>query len=61
MVFCPFKERKGKLEPHFARDVAEVPEILDRIVKENDIVLTQGAGNVVQVAGILKDRWKNGL
>ena len=58
---CRSIRAKGKLEPHFARDVAEVPEILDRIVKENDIVLTQGAGNVVQVAGILKDRWKNGL
>ena len=47
----------GKLEPHFVETVAEVPELLDSICTEGDIVLTQGAGNVVQVAGLLSARW----
>ena len=47
----------GKLEPHFVESVAEVPELLDSICTEGDIVLTQGAGNVVQVAGLLSARW----
>ena len=41
---------KGKLEPHFAQTVNEVPELLENLVDDNSLVLTQGAGNVVQVA-----------
>ena len=34
-----------------------MPELLDALCEEGDIVLTQGAGNVVQVAGMLTQRW----
>ena len=47
---CMSIRLKGKLEPHFAQTVNEVPELLENLVDDNSLVLTQGAGNVVQVA-----------
>ena len=47
---CMSIRLKGKLEPHFAQTVNEVPELLENLVDDNRLVLTQGAGNVVQVA-----------
>ena len=41
---------KGKLEPHFVETVNEVPEILENLLDDGALLLTQGAGNVVQVA-----------
>ena len=54
---CHSIRAQGKLEPHFVETVDEVPALLDRICQDKDIVLTQGAGNVVQVAGMLCSRW----
>ena len=47
---CMSIRLKGKLEHHFAQTVNEVPELLENLVDDNSLVLTQGAGNVVQVA-----------
>lgn len=54
---CHSIRSKGRIEPHFVESVQEVPELLDALCEEGDIVLTQGAGNVVQVAGMLTQRW----
>ncbi len=54
---CRSIRNRGHLDPHYARSVDEVPAILDALVREGDIVLTQGAGNVVQSARLLKERW----
>lgn len=54
---CGSIRAKGKLEPHFAESVDEVPTLLDKLCQQGDIVLTQGAGNVVQVARLLTERW----
>lgn len=54
---CRSVRMQNRLEPHFAASVIDVPEILDAIVKQGDVVLTQGAGNVVSVARTLKHRW----
>lgn len=47
---CRSIRLKGKLEPHFVQTVDEVPAVLESIVDDGSLVLTQGAGNVVQVA-----------
>lgn len=47
---CMSIRLKGKIEPHFVETVAEVPELLETIVNDNSLLITQGAGNVVQVA-----------
>ena len=54
---CHSIRSQGRMEPHFVETVNEVPALLDSICQEGDIVLTQGAGNVVQVAGMLSARW----
>ena len=54
---CHSIRSQGRMEPHFVETVNEVPALLDSICQEGDIVLTQGAGNVVQVAGMLSSRW----
>lgn len=54
---CHSIRSQGRIEPHFVESVQEVPELLDALCEEGDIVLTQGAGNVVQVAGMLTQRW----
>lgn len=45
------------LEPYYVAEVGEVPEVLEHLVQDGDIVLTQGAGNVVRVARELTARW----
>lgn len=54
---CHSIRAKGRIEPHFVETVDEVPALLDTLCEDKDIVLTQGAGNVVQVAGLLTQRW----
>jgi UDP-N-acetylmuramate--alanine ligase len=55
---CRSIRSKGKLEPHFAQNVAEVPAILESILPDEALLLTQGAGNVVQVARNLSKLWQ---
>lgn len=40
----------GKIEPHFVENQKEAIELLKSLCKEDDIVITQGAGNVVSIA-----------
>lgn len=55
---CMSIRLQGKIEPHFVQTVDEVPALLEELVEDNSLVLTQGAGNVVQVAKNLSQIWK---
>ena len=44
---------RGKVDPIFIQDEADIAEILDGVVEEGDIVLTQGAGSVGALAKTL--------
>jgi len=55
---CMSIRLKGKLEPHFAENVEAVPALLDNLLEDGDILMTQGAGNVVQVARNLSGMYK---
>lgn len=48
----------ARLEPIYAATAAEIPEILERLSRDGDVVLTQGAGNVTKVARELSERWE---
>ena len=37
---------RGQVDPIFVEDINDVPEALRRVLKDGDIVLTLGAGNV---------------
>lgn len=41
---------RGNLEPVFVEGVEGVPQVIKDIVEPGDIVITQGAGNVGQLA-----------
>lgn len=42
--------QRGQIEPVFAESIEEVPALLCTIVEQGDVVVTQGAGNVAQLA-----------
>lgn len=42
--------QRGQVEPIFAESIEDVPELLSTIVKEGDVVVTQGAGTVARLA-----------
>ncbi len=46
---------RGQVEPVFLDDIKELPELLKSIVKDNDVVLTSGAGDIGSVAAELKN------
>ncbi len=47
---CRSIRLKGKIEPYFVEKTDEIPELLERVLKDNSVLITQGAGNVVAVA-----------
>jgi UDP-N-acetylmuramate--alanine ligase len=42
--------QRGQVEPIFAEQIEDVPQLLCGIVEEGDVVVTQGAGNVARLA-----------
>jgi UDP-N-acetylmuramate--alanine ligase len=45
--------QRGQLEPIFAEQIEDVPRLLCDIVERDDVVITQGAGNVAALAQTL--------
>ncbi len=41
---------RGHIDPVFVEDIAKLPEVLVDVARQDDIVLTQGAGNVGAIA-----------
>lgn len=54
---CRSIRANGKLEPHFVETLEEVPDALKNLLHDNDIVLTQGAGNVTAAAKLISERF----
>ena len=46
--------QRGLVDPIFAGSIEDVPEILKGIVRDGDVVVTQGAGNIGRLAKILQ-------
>ena len=44
------------LEPIFAERIEDVPELLNSIVQDGDVIVTQGAGNVSRLAQDLSEQ-----
>lgn len=42
--------QRGQLDPVFAENIDEVPALLCTLVEDGDVVITQGAGNIAQLA-----------
>lgn len=46
--------QRGLVDPIFVADVDEVPQVLEGVIHPDDVILTQGAGNVSALAQILR-------
>lgn len=51
---CRAIRLRGQVDPIFVEDRSEVPELLRTVVREDDLVLTLGAGDVGQLSAELK-------
>jgi UDP-N-acetylmuramate--alanine ligase len=49
-ALCRSIRQRGQLEPIYVADKNELPRVLANTLKDQDIVLTQGAGNIGQLA-----------
>ncbi|MCU9998500.1 UDP-N-acetylmuramate--L-alanine ligase [[Pasteurella] aerogenes] len=49
----------GKVDPIFVADHEQLPEILDQVIQDGDLILAQGAGNVSKLSRQLTERWTN--
>lgn len=47
---CRSIRQRGQLEPIYAASPDEVPTLLANLIQDNDLILTQGAGNVGKLA-----------
>lgn len=52
---CRSIRQRGQLDPVYAASPEEVPALLANLVQENDLILTQGAGNVGKLAKALAE------
>jgi UDP-N-acetylmuramate--alanine ligase len=42
--------QRGQIEPIFAESIDEVPALLGDLMRDGDVVITQGAGNIARLA-----------
>ncbi len=53
---CGSIRQRGLVDPIYAATIEEVPDIIRDIVRDGDIVITQGAGSVSRLVKLLADR-----
>ncbi len=49
----------GRIEPVFASEISEIPELLDSVVHPGDLVLSMGAGSIGGLPALLRARLAN--
>ncbi|AAU38273.1 MULTISPECIES: UDP-N-acetylmuramate--L-alanine ligase [Basfia] len=54
---CRSIRNLGQVDPILVTDTAELPEIMDRVLQDGDLVLAQGAGNVSKLSRQLVELW----
>ncbi|ABR75279.1 UDP-N-acetylmuramate--L-alanine ligase [Actinobacillus succinogenes] len=47
----------GKVDPIFVADHGQLPEVVDQIIQDGDLILAQGAGNVSRLSRNLVEHW----
>ena len=52
-ALCRSIRQRGQIEPVYVGDKDALPAILANIMQDGDIVMTQGAGNIGQIAKLL--------
>ncbi len=59
-AICRAVRSRGVIEPVFVERVDDLAESLRSVLRDGDVVLTMGAGNIGAVALELKSRWADG-
>ncbi|MCV2884888.1 UDP-N-acetylmuramate--L-alanine ligase [Aestuariibacter sp. AA17] len=54
-ALCRSIRQRGQIEPIYVRDKDELPVLLADIIADKDVVMTQGAGNIGQLAKTLQE------
>lgn len=52
---CGSIRQRGAVDPIYAETIEEVPALLNELVRDNDLVITQGAGSVSKLVALLAD------
>jgi UDP-N-acetylmuramate--alanine ligase len=56
-ALCRAIRSRGRVEPVFADGIETLPEVLEDLLGDGDVLLTLGAGDVGSVPGMLAARW----
>lgn len=55
-TLCASIRQRGGVDPVHVKTIEQVPDVLSKLVRKGDLVITQGAGNVGVLAEILSER-----
>lgn len=56
---CHSIRQRGLVDPIYVENIDDIPDVVADMVKANDLVITQGAGNVNLLAKIMRERELN--
>ena len=56
-TLCRSIRNLGKVDPILLSDTEKLPEIMDQLLQNGDLVLAQGAGSVSKLSRNLVDLW----
>ncbi|TCP95009.1 UDP-N-acetylmuramate--L-alanine ligase [Cricetibacter osteomyelitidis] len=56
---CRSIRNLGKVDPILVTDHSQLPEIMDQVLQDGDLILAQGAGNVSRLSRQLVELWTN--
>jgi UDP-N-acetylmuramate--alanine ligase len=59
-AICRVVRSRGRIEPVFVEHAEELPDALRQVLRDGDVVLTMGAGNIGAVAADLKSHFAAG-
>ena len=52
---CSSLRQRGDVDPIYVEDIQQVPAVLAGLVRDNDLVITQGAGSVSKLVALLRE------
>ncbi|QLB13363.1 UDP-N-acetylmuramate--L-alanine ligase [Bisgaardia hudsonensis] len=56
-ALCRSIRNLGKIDPILVTDHNQLPEIMDQLIQDGDLILAQGAGNVSKLSRLLAEHW----
>ncbi len=57
---CRTLRARGKTEPVFCETLSAIPEVLENLIRDGDVLLLTGAGDIGSLPAVLSRRWPAG-